>query len=93
MVELGTFNVSDAVNKPVSLLITVSIAPFIEAMPEHFRFGDIYLEKIQAYVSKHPALKKSVPNFAVDRIRNFGVGEITIKPTFQYGSTCLLTCL
>jgi hypothetical protein len=48
----------ERVNKPVSLLITVSIAPFIEAMSQHFRFGDIYLEKTQAYVSEHPALKK-----------------------------------
>jgi hypothetical protein len=44
------FGVMERVNKPVSLLITVSVAPFIEAMPQHFHFGDIYLEKIQAYV-------------------------------------------
>jgi len=60
MVDLVTFNVFDAVNKTVPLLITVSIAPFIETLPQHFRFGDIYMEKIQVYVSEHRALKKKV---------------------------------
>jgi hypothetical protein len=45
----------ERVNKPVSWLVTVSVAPFIEAMPQHFHFVDIYLEKIQDYVSEHPA--------------------------------------
>jgi hypothetical protein len=60
MVDLGTFNIFDAVNKPASLLITGSVAPFIETLPQHFRFGDTYVEKIQVYVSEHPALKKKV---------------------------------
>jgi hypothetical protein len=68
----------------------MSIAPFIETLSQHFRFGDICMEKIQVYASEHPVKKKKV--FLISLVPELGIfGSAKLRPN-QLSSMAARVC-